>query len=490
MKKTLHKSIWEEEIYPYDFDKNIAYDKADILIIGGGMAGLHVAYFLKNSHKKIILIDKGRLANGVTSKTTGKITYLQELIYQKIEKIYNKEKSYTYFRAQKEAIRLLLMIIKKHNINCDLQKVTSYTFSNDTSFVKDFKREKELLQSFSSKIDTEKKFPLPVPHLYSISATDTYVFHPLKYLYALIHILEDSISFFENVTAHNIEKKEDVFYVQTNKGTIKAKTVIVATHYPFFVTPGFIPLKTYIENSYALATFAKTDNFSAISYKKNIQSFRFQNDYLIYAGLSHSFSQSYDIAKMKDKFLSTYHTFSQKPIQYLWHTHDIMTDDSIPFAGKLQEDLFIATGFNKWGMTNSVISAKVIVDIILEKGNEFQDLLNPKRNYNLKRCIYFSSNIYKTGKTYIDTKLNRYQKKIGEAKIIKENGIWYGIYKDEKGKIHKVYNKCPHMGCSLTFNHFDKTWDCPCHGSRFGIDGDLIEGPSSYSIRCQKNINK
>lgn len=485
----LHKSIWEEEPYPYDFCHDFNEDTFDVLIIGGGMAGLHTAYFLRNSKKKIALIDKGRLTSGVTSKTTAKITYLQDLIYQKIGKIYDKSTSYTYYKSQKKAISLLVSIIRKYKIDCDLQKVISYTFSNENSLEDEFLREKNLLKEFDFKIDTDRKFPLPIPYLYSISASDTYVFHPLKYLYGLIDILKEKISFYENVTAHTVQKENDLFLVQTNKGVLKAKWVIVTTHYPFFVIPGFIPLKTHIENAYALAVLDKNQSFSAISYKKNVKSFRFQKDFLIYGGHSHSFSKSYDIEKENEAFIDSYHTFSEKKIDYLWHTHDVMTDDSIPFAGKVKDNLYIATGFNKWGMTNSVISAKIISDGILKKENEFQHLFDPKRHYNIKRTFELAFNICRTGKTFICTKLDRYKKNMGKASIIKEDGTWYGIYLDKDGTFHKVYNKCPHMGCSLTFNYFDKTWDCPCHGSRFGIDGDLIEGPSTYSIKIKKNTD-
>lgn len=484
-----NKSIWNEEKYLHNFDKPFDTDTFDILIIGGGMAGLHSAYFLKDSKKKIALIDKGKLASGVTSKTTGKITYLQDLVYQNLEKMYDKNISYTYYRSQKKAISLLLSIIQKQKIDCDLQKVISYTFSNEKPLEKEFERERDLLKEFDSKIDTLKKFPLSIPYLYSISAGDTYVFHPLKYLYKLIDILKEKIFFYENVTAHSIRKKEDLFWVETSKGILKARKIIVTTHYPFFIVPGFIPLKTHIENAYALAIKEKNQNFSAISYKKNIKSFRFQRDFLIYGGHSHSFSKSYDIEKEKDAFLDSFHSFSEKKIEYLWDTHDIMTDDFMPFAGEIQPNLYIATGFNKWGMTNSVISAKIIIDSILNAKNDFQYLFDPKRHYNLRRSLSFTSNLCKTGKTYICTKLDRYKKSVGCANVVKENGVWYGIYKDEKGIEHKVYNKCPHMGCSLTFNHFDKTWDCPCHGSRFGIDGDLVEGPSTYSIAVKKNTN-
>lgn len=481
-----NKSIWEREKYPFHFSSSYNNELLDVLIIGGGMAGIHTAYFLKDSNLKITLIDKGHLASGVTAKTTGKITYLQDLVYQQIEKLYGKEKSYLYYQSQKKAISLLLSIIKSHHISCDLEKVPSYTFSNEKNRKKDFEREKALLKDFGN-IDTEQTLPLPLPYLYSISAPDTYVFHPLKYLYALISKIQKQVSIYENVTAHCIEKEKDFYLVYTDKGIFRTKRLVVSSHYPFFMIPGWIPLKTHIENAYALASSSSNQKFNAISYKKNIQSFRFHKNFLIYAGASHSFAKSYDIEKEKETFLQSYHLFSPNKIQYLWDTHDIVTDDFLPFIGSVKEDIYIATGFNKWGMTNGVLAANLITDSILGRENEFQSLFSPSRSYTILRGFSFACNLYRTTKTYICTKLDRYKHNTGRANIQKEDGIWYGVYQDEKGVEHKVLSTCPHMGCTLTFNHMDVTWDCPCHGSRFSIDGDIVEGPSTYSIRVKKN---
>ena len=166
-------------------------------------------------------------------------------------------------------------------------------------------------------------------------------------------------------------------------------------------------------------------------------------------------------------------------VNYAWSNHDIITSDYLPFIGALNKNLFIATGFNTWGKTNGVLAGKLLSDLLLNKDNNYINLFNPKRSLNIKVLSY---NI-KNGLNYINSKLNNSIEPSPKVEIIEYQGEKYGVYTDKNKKRHYVKNICPHMKCNLIFNNVEKTWDCPCHGSRFDIDGNVIQGPAVDNIK-------
>ena len=483
-----NKSIWTENIKINNNKiKKIDNFKTDILIIGAGIAGMSTAFHLKDINKKITIIDAHNIGFGVTSKTTAKLSYLQDLFYQKIETNFDYDTSYLYYKSQKDAIKIVNDIVSKYNIDCDLEKVDSYLYTNAKIKINKMKKEEQLLKDFDVKYEVINNLPINVPCIYGIKVSDTYTFHPLKYLYGLKDIIKDKVDIYENLRALDIKKDKDSYYVTTEKNVIEANIVIVCTHYPFFIKPGFIPLKTHIERSYIIA--CKNDNnykFSAITSENPIHSFRTYKDNLIYLSLSHKLFNDINYEQNYDKMIKQYKEYFNNEIDYLWMNQDIMTNDSLPYIGvidKNEPNLLIATGFNTWGMTNGTIAGKILSDIIKKRNNKYIKLFNPLRHINIVNTIinfvdYFR--IYTT--TTLVKNHNFYPNNVS---IIKKNGNIYGVYIDDNNKKNIVNNKCPHMGCNLIFNNKEKTWDCPCHGSRFNVDGKIIEGPSKYSIEVK-----
>lgn len=485
-----NKSIWEEEL-PKEVDRKPLKKETDILIIGAGMAGLSTAFFLKDSDQKIMIIDKGSVGEGVSSKTTGKLTYLQGSIYQKLCKIYGVETSKLYYQSQKEAIDIVRDNVKKYEIDCDLQRNTSYLFTEGESKDK-INKEEEALKKMDIPYSFAYELPLKFPCTYAICIKDSYVFHPLKYLKALSKICkEKGVIIQEGICATEIVKEEDTYVIETDHGSIRAKKVVICTHYPFFVIPSFIPLKSHIERSYITA-FPLNHNkkMNAITTDSSHHTLRYYKDFFIFGGENHRMSVKTDYEKNYETLLCSQEKyFTEKPM-YMWSTHDIITEDYLPYIGyasKEDHNILLATGFNKWGMTNGTIAGKVLADLILKGKSPYETLLCPYRSYNLSRIKEAITNALSTSKIFAQTKLIRnpafYKQNV---RVYKKDGIYYGEYKDDQGNLHTVYNKCPHMGCSLLWNAEDLTWDCPCHGSRYTMDGDLLEGPSTKGIAIKK----
>lgn len=472
------KSIWLDK-RKKQIENPLKEDiKTDILIIGGGIAGITTAYFLKDCKKNITIIDQNICGNGMTGHTTGKITFLQG-DYSTIETIRNSKESFLYYQSQKEAIKILKEIIEKEKIDCDLEKVPSFLFAQDKKQQKKLEKEKQFLKKYNIPYQEIKYLPNHISTS-AIKVDNTYVFNPIKYLDALIKILKKhNISIYENTRAIKIQKNQ----VITEHSIITAKEIIVTTHYPFFILDGKIPFKTTIENSYILASKNKNLKFQAITSKNPTLSYRYYKDYFLLAGNSHKPAESLNYKKKYQELEQEYHTLFKSPILYEWHAHDIISSDYLPIIGKLKDHLFLSTAFQKWGMTNGTIAGKIISDIILNKENKYIPLFNPYRSFTTLQIGVLINYSYSTMKSYIKSRLFSPESFTSNEQIKISSNKKTGIVITPDKKVHKISLICPHMKCHLIFNSFDNTWDCPCHGSRFDIDGNIITGPSTKSIK-------
>lgn len=477
-------SIWKEFKEKNSCPKLEKDLEVDVLVIGGGITGMSTIYHLINSGLKVCLIEKNTIASGVTSKTTGKITYLQENIYSKLKKYHSFDTAKLYLESQIDAINIIKEIVEKNQIKCDLKNVSSYIVNNSNE---KFKEEISILKQFNIDIKETSFLPNKDEVKKAFYVEDTYVFHPLKYLYALKEIcLKSGIQIYENTKITAINKENNHYICKTSNNHIKTKYVVLALHYPYFLMPFWMPLKAYIEQSYIKATPVNQDyNFSSITITKPIKSIRYQRDnnetYEICLTNSHNTCTKNNDKENFRELLSLCRT---KP-NYLWSNKDIMTHDSLPFIGSINSDgtLIIGTGYNTWGMTNGSLAGKIISDIILKKNNKYIKLFNPQRKMNVGKILNFPLILGSNAYSFIKSKLTKQKSWYPEnVRFEKRNGRNVAIYKDEFNKEHVVYNTCPHMKCSLMFNEIEKTWDCPCHGSRFDIDGNSIEGPSNYDI--------
>lgn len=480
----MNKSIWIDGL---DFSNTKELKEnidVDILIIGGGITGLSTAYHLKDKNVKVALVEANLIGRGVTSKTTGKLTYLQEDIYSKIKDTSSEHNSKLYYESQKEAIKIVKEIIRKEKIDCDFTKTDSITFTNDLSSKYRLEKEKKLLQNFKEKVEDVYKLPTGEKCEYGIKVDNTYVFHPLKYLKSLKEIVEKSnIEVYENTRIESIEKEEDYYICKSKKVQIKAKKVVLALHYPYFLFPFLMPFKVTLEKSYISATpIKKTYSFNAISIDDPVTSIRYHKSkrekYEIFLHGSHNICSKLD---EEENFKKLIH--KKENASYLWSNIDIITSDHLPYIGKINNNLYIATGYNTWGMTNGSLAGKILSEQLLGNKTKYDEVFSPKRKINKGKIMRFpivlGSNMKAIFENAIVKNKSWYKNKIRFKKL---NGQNVAIYIDEKGIEHIVKRKCPHLKCNLIFNMKEKTWDCPCHGSRFTIDGKCIEGPSNYDI--------
>lgn len=487
-----NKSIWFKNLKEKELPKLNENKKVDVLIIGGGMTGITTAYHLKDSGFKVCVLEKEKVGHGVTARSTAKITFMQELIYEKMLKIFSYKTVSLYLKSQIEAMNIIEKTIKENRIKCDYEKVDSYVFTNQEKEIPKIKKEKDFLETAGLKIYEYKKVPFNLNSKYAIKAENTAVFNPVKYLSQLKEICIDyGVEIYENTTVLGVEKIRDKYVCFTNKNKIIADKVVIACHYPFFTFPFVMPVKGYLERSYICALETKKPlKISAITPNSEIKSLRYyQNKYLIYLTGSHDLCNKSNVEK-NFNYLFKEAKQLETDIKYYWSNVDIITSDYLPYIGRINQNhpnMFIGTGYNTWGMTNGTIAGKIISDLILDRKNRYTEIFNPKRSFNLLKLIHIPINIYSSTKSYIETKIFKNRSFYSNNVVFKkEDGKNIAIYTDENGVEHKVYNRCPHLTCSLIFNEKEKTWDCPCHSSRFDIDGKCIKGPSRYDISYKK----
>lgn len=477
------QSIWLEKI-KFNKPKQLTEDKAvDVLIIGGGITGLSTAYHLTNSNLKVCLVERNLIAHGVTSRTTGKLTFLQENIYSKL-----KDKAKLYYESQVEAIKIVTDIINKNNIKCNFNLVDSYIYTDRSDDIKKIKEEEKILKKLKIEYEVHKNLPISIECKYAISVSDTAVFHPIKYLQKLKEIIEkNNINIYENSTVFSIKKDNSEYICKVNNNTVRASKVVVASHYPFFLFPLLVPLRTYIEKSYLCASLInKTESFSSITVSNPVKSTRYhtdKNNYLIYLNGSHTLCNKLNYKNNFNNLINEVSTINLNP-SFIWSNQDIMTEDNLPYIGYIDENLLIGTGYNTWGMTNGSIAGKILSDLIMNKDNKYINLFNPKRYKGINSIVKYPLYMSYSFKSFFENKIvkNKSWYK-SNVKFTQINGKKVGIYTDENNNKHIVYNLCPHLKCSLIFNEVEKTWDCPCHASRFDIDGKCISGPSNKDIR-------
>ncbi|HHQ4317663.1 TPA: FAD-dependent oxidoreductase [Clostridium perfringens] len=475
------KSVWSESC---KFRKREALNKdikTDVLVIGAGIAGILTAYMLKQKGRDVVLIDAAEIASGNTKNTTAKITSQHDLIYSKLITEFGEEKARQYAKANELAIKKYKEIIEDRRIECDFEEKPAYVYSLNE--VEVLKEEAEAAKKLGIDAEFVQEANLPFKINGALKFNNQAQFNPLKFL----KDISNELVIYENTRA--LEIKENL--VVTSGGNITAKNIVVATHYPIMNAPGYYFMKMHQERSYVLALENKSEiDGMYIDLNKEGYSFRTYNNLLLLGGISHRTGEneeggSYDELRKVAKRL-----YPKANEKYHWSAQDCMTIDGIPYIGRYSSEtpsIYVATGFNKWGMTSSMVSAMIISDMILEKENDFSEIFSPRR-FDLSLSINnIANDLIETAKNFIAQKVYIPSSEIehiknGHGGIIEYNGEKVGVYKNKEGKEFFVSTKCTHLGCQLSWNADELTWDCPCHGSRFDYKGRLIGSPATKDL--------
>lgn len=489
-------SFWIESTIEKGSYDSLAKDiSCDVCIIGAGLFGLSTAYYLSKKGLKVIVLDKSAIGTKVSGHTTAKITSQHGLIYDYLINSFGFDIAKKYLNANEQAIKNIKNIIDNENIECDFENQSNYIYSTKKEDDEKIKKEALALKSLGFKTQLVKETQLPFDINSALMFPNQAKFHPRKYMLGLCNcILKNSGKIFTNTLVYNIKREDKSYLTYTNNFKINSKYVVLATHYPIINFPGLYFTKMYQETSYIIGVDTETSLFDGMYISSSAPTYsyrtvKFQNKkLLLLGGANHktgeeniNYNSTFGILEKKAKEL-----YPNSTVLYKWNTRDCITLDKVPYIGEFSSlipDLYVGTGFNKWGMTSTNVAANIITDKILNIENKYEEAFTSTRLKPIKNIEEMTNMLKQTTTSLLIDKLkiptdtlNSIEK--DEGCIVEIDGTKIGVYKDNSGKIYAVKPTCSHLGCLLTWNSIDKTWDCPCHGSRFNFDGKNIYDPA------------
>ena len=495
------QSYWLETVKTPSFKELHKNIHVQTVIVGAGITGITLAYLLIREGVKVALIDAGKIAAGTTGHTTAKITAQHDLIYDKLIQESGEENARLYYDANTEALQFIRQTIERHKINCDYSEQDAFVFTNSDEQLPKMNAEINAYKILRLAGEFTEKIPLNnIDVKAAIRMPKQAQFHPMKYLNKLVeYIIANGGVILENTTAVNLDDGKNKKVITKDGHHIHAEKLVCTTHFPFYDLKGFYFARLHADRAYVVGAVSKSEYaggmyISAEQPKRSIRSTPLPNGehLLLISGESHKTGQKTDTAQYYDA-LTQYASdhFNIERIAYRWSAQDLFTLDNIPYIGRMGGDdpqIFVATGYGKWGMTNGTAGALLLKDLIIGKGNKFESLYTPSRfnaDPSVKNFIIQNVDV---AKNLIKGKLERPDKTIddvdsGEGAVVTVNGKRAGCYKEQDGTTHVVDTTCTHLGCELAWNNGDRTWDCPCHGSRFSYTGEVFEGPAETPLK-------
>ena len=430
------KSLWHYTAINGNFPELRHDIKTDVLIIGGGMAGLLCAYFLNSDGADAVIVESNKICGGVSENTTAKITSQHGAVYDDLIRRFGVHKAQLYLEANNSALEEYRKMCS--DIDCDFEEKDAYVYTVNN--LPKIEKEAQAMKILGYDADLVHDTPLPFKILGAVRFKNQAQFNPLKFAYSISR----GLKIYEHTKVRELKGTTAV----TDMGSITADKIIVATHFPFINKHGSYFIKLYQDRSYVIALEnAQNVDGMYIGEAQHSLSFRNYGNLLLLGGGGHRTGKdggNYDELR---RFAKKHYPQSKE--KFYWATQDCMTLDGVPYIGHYSantNNMFVATGFNKWGMTSSMVAAKILRDLVQDRSNKYSELFSPSRTVLRPQLIS-----------------NAFESVCG---LITPSG-----------------KRCPHLGCALKWNRAEHTWDCPCHGSRFSEDGSLLDNPATDGLK-------
>lgn len=493
---------WRDSISLPSFPKLEEDITTNVAIVGGGISGITTAYLLAKEGVNVTLIEAGKILNGTTGHTTAKVTAQHDLIYDELINHLGRGKARLYYEAANEALHFVKNKVKEYNIDCDFSEEDAYLYAVSPQYKENLEKEYQAYQQLGINGELVDSIPFDIQIQAALMMKNQAQFHPLKYLSGLVEqITKLGGTIYEHTTATEVEEGSQT-KIKTRDGfKITCDTIIACSHFPFDDGKGFYFARMYTERSYVIGVKTKKEfpGGMYLSVDNPVRSLRYTmingEKLVLIGGESHKTGQGTDTLKHYESLESfADEVLGIEEYSYRWSAQDLITLDKLPYIGYASSghsNILVATGYRKWGMTTGTAAALLLRDIVLKKDNPYQELYTPSRFHadpDVKQFIMQNADVAKhliSGKLQIPTKRTE-DLAHDEGAVVTFNGKRAGAYKDEHGTLHMVDTTCTHMGCELNWNHGDRTWDCPCHGSRFSFNGDVVEGPADKPLKQVK----
>ncbi len=493
-------SLWLATTPETDFPAMAKDISVDVAVVGGGIAGIATAFLLKRAGVTVAVVEAGRVVESVTGNTTAKITSLHHLIYDYLINQFGEDGARQYADAQTAAIDKIASLVEEHKISCDFRRTPAYTYTEEDVDLDQIKAEVEAATKLGLPASYVETMPLPFPIKGAVKFENQAQFHPRKYLLALAEKLPGEGSHvFEGTRALEIEDN-DPCRVKTSRGTITAKSVIITTHFPFqdpnIYFAAMHPMRSYVLGCRLQGAVPQGMYVSTGTPHNSIRNNPYEGgEIVMLGGEHHKTGQGGDMSDHYRRLEEWARAnFDVQSVEFRWSTQDNNTVDKVPYIGRLSsgsKHLYVATGFGGWGMTNSHIAAMLLTDMIVGRKNDWEEVFEPSRFKPVTSAGDLVSENMNVAKEFMGDRISTPEldelEKIatGSGEVVKWKGERVALYKDEGGKVHACSATCTHMGCIVHWNSAEKSWDCPCHGSRYAPTGERIYGPPPHDLGKQ-----
>ncbi len=491
-------SLWMADIPETGYPPLSGDMTCDVAVIGGGIVGLTAALLLNRSGARVVVLEAGRIATGVSGHTTAKITLAHGLIYSELIRWFHEENARRYAQANQAGLDFIFSYIKEHAVACDFQRTFACTYTRQDTRRKSMEDEVQAAKKLGLPVSFTENLPLPFAVAGAIRFENQAFFHPRKYLLHMAETLRSENGIiFENTRVIGVQEASPC-RLTTVGGRIKADQVIVATHFPI-LNRGLFFMKMAPFRSYLAAFMTRTEPPEGMYYSSDRPTHTLRKHVsdsgqtlLLLGGENHDVGHESDTIRryLNIEAFARKH-FDAESVSHRWSTQDNRPADRLPFIGHHSphsKRLFVATGFQGWGMTNGTAAGLILTDMISGRSNPWQAAFDPGRTTPYITPKFVSRNLHVAG-TFIKDRLTGAKRRPvdalapGQGAIAEKDGKGVAAFRDRQGGLHLVSPFCVHMGCRLTWNNAEQSWDCPCHGSRFRYDGSVVHAPAKSDLK-------
>jgi glycine/D-amino acid oxidase-like deaminating enzyme/nitrite reductase/ring-hydroxylating ferredoxin subunit len=494
------ESYWIDSTPPTSYPRLAEDTEADVAVIGGGIAGVCTAWEVASTGRSVVLLEADRIVTGVTGYTTAKLSALHTLAYARIARAFGKDGAGLYAQSQQSAVERAAALIDELGIDCDLERVPGFTYAESEAEVQHVRDEADAAREAGLPASFVTETGLPFPVAGAVRVEEQAQFHPRKYLLALAEDLSHRGGrIFERTRAVGLDEGQPC-RVTTEQGRIAvARDVVVATHYPVFDRALlFARLSPRRELVVAGPIGPERDPGGIyITPEENTRSvrtapYRDGQRLLIVTG-EHFTPGTTDVTERFERLLVwARNRFPEVEIAYRWATQDNTTTDGVPFVGPFHpatRHVHVVTGFGGWGMSTGIMAGQLLAATIAGEWLPWADLYDPRRFHPLREAGPMLELQATVARHFIGDRIRSShvdsldQVQAGTGAVIRVRGEQRAVYRDEAGTLHALSARCTHLGCIVRFNDAEGAWECPCHGSRFDVDGSVIQGPANKPLQ-------